>query len=146
MLVKEIMTSAPTCCSPETRLDIVAKMMSNHDCGAIPVCDGDRLAGVITDRDIVCRAVAKGMTPVAIAASAIMSRPVYTVHADDRIESALIIMKTRHVRRLPVVDATGSIAGIVSQTDIAARLPDLEVASVVRHVSRKKGTGVIASV
>ena len=138
MLVKEIMTMAPTCCSPETRLDIVARMMSNHDCGAIPVCDGDRLAGVITDRDIVVRAVAKGMTPVAVAASEIMSRPVYTVREDEDAEVALATMRKWQIRRLPVVDDTGSLCGIVTEADVAAHLPDLEVANVVRHVLRKR--------
>lgn len=138
MLVKEIMTTAPTCCSPETRLDIVARMMLNHDCGAIPVCDGDRLAGVITDRDIVVRAVAKGMTPVAVAASEVMSRPVYTVREDEDVDVALATMQKWQIRRLPVVDDNGALAGIITEADIAAHLPDLEVANVVRHVSRKR--------
>ena len=144
MLVNEIMTMAPTCCTPETRLDVVAKMMLNHDCGAIPVCDGDRLAGVITDRDIVLRAVARGMTPAAVAASEVMSRPVYTVREDEAVAVALATMQKRQIRRLPVVDDTGGLAGMISEADIAARLPDLEVANVVRHVSRKRIPTVVA--
>lgn len=118
MLVKEMMTSNPTCCTPETRLDIVAKMMLNHGCGAIPVCDGGRLAGMITDRDIVVRAVAKGMTPCAIAAADVMSKPVYTVRADQPIGAALAIMRERQVRRLPVVDDNGCLAGIVNEREL----------------------------
>jgi CBS domain-containing protein len=134
MLVKEIMTMAPTCCAPETRLDIVAKMMLNHNCGVIPVCDGHRLVGVITDRDIVCRAVAKGMTPLAIAAGEVMSKPVYTVREDENIEAALATMQKRRVRRLPVVEETGDMTGIITQSDIAGHVPDLELANLVRHI------------
>ncbi len=138
MLVKDIMTTRPTCCTPETRLDVVAKMMLNHDCGAIPVCDGDRLAGMITDRDIVVRAVAKGMTPVAIAAADIMSRPVYTVREDETAEAALATMQKRRVRRLAVVDDMGALAGILAEADIARNLPDLEVAAALRNIVRKE--------
>lgn len=138
MLVRDIMTHAPSCCAPETRLDVVAKMMLNRDCGSIPVCNGDRVVGVITDRDITCRAVAKGMTPMAVSAADIMSKPVYTVREEDNIEVALSTMRKRHVRRLPVVDEHGSITGMVTGTDIAARLPDLEIADLVRQFAKSR--------
>ena len=60
MQIKEIMTKAPTCCTPETTVDKIGRLMLEHDCGQIPVCDGTKLVGVITDRDIACRGLAKG--------------------------------------------------------------------------------------
>jgi CBS-domain-containing membrane protein len=135
MLVRDVMTEDPTCCSPYTKLDIVAKMMLNHDCGAIPVWDGDRIVGIVTDRDIVCRVVAKGITPLAISARDVMTRPVYTIGTDERIDTALAIMGSRRVRRLPVVGEKGVVIGVVSLSDIAARLPDSDVADLLRHVS-----------
>ncbi len=140
MLVREIMTPAPSCCTPETRLDVVAKMMLNHNCGAIPVCDGGRVVGLITDRDITCRAVAKGMTPMAVSAAQIMSRPAYTVRENEEVQAALTIMRQRRIRRLPVVYENGLIAGIVTETDIATHLPPLEIANLVRHVANRRAT------
>jgi CBS domain-containing protein len=135
MLVRDVMTEDPTCCSPYTKLDIVAKMMLNHDCGAIPVWDGDRVVGIITDRDIVCRVVAKGMTPIAISARDAMSKPPYTIGPDEKIETALAVMGSHQVRRLPVVGEKGVVIGVVSLSDIAVHLPDSDVADLLRHVS-----------
>ena len=139
MLVREVMTREPTCCNPHTKVDVVARIMLNHDCGAVPVCEGERVTGMITDRDIACRVVAKGITPVAASARDVMSKPAYTIGESDSIERALSVMGTRQIRRLPVVDSKGTIVGIVSVADIAAHLPDAEVADLVRHVSRKSG-------
>jgi CBS domain-containing protein len=79
MKVKDIMSTDPACCSPETKLQDVAKLMVEHDCGEIPVCDGaGRTVGVVTDRDIVCRMVAKGLDPTGRPARECMSSPVIT--------------------------------------------------------------------
>jgi len=64
MLVRDVMTTSPTCCMPDDTLDRVAALMLERDCGAIPVCDGSQLVGMITDRDITCRVVAAGKIPV----------------------------------------------------------------------------------
>ncbi|HSP16592.1 MAG TPA: CBS domain-containing protein [Thermoanaerobaculia bacterium] len=145
MLVRDIMTKDPTCCTPYTKLDVVAKMMLNHDCGAIPVWDGDQVVGVITDRDIVCRIVAKSMTPVAMAARDAMTKPAYTIGQDEKIEAAGVIMGKRQLRRLPVVDEKGAVVGIVSLCDLAAHLPDTDAADLFRHVSRKTGVATNAA-
>ena len=89
-IAREIMTSAPQCCSPETTLNEVANLMVQADCGEIPVVDGsNRLIGVITDRDIVCRAVAKGKNPSAMTASECMSEPVVCVSEDTSIDDVM---------------------------------------------------------
>ena len=86
MTAREIMTSAPQCCAGETLLDDVANLMVEADCGEIPVVDAtNRLIGVITDRDIVCRVVAKGKNPTAVTASECMTEPVVCVCFDDGV-------------------------------------------------------------
>ena len=137
MLIKDVMTASPTCCKPTDKLDSVAKLMLDHDCGEIPVCDGTRLAGVITDRDIVCRAVALGKTPATVPVSDVMTSDVYTIGQNAELEDALELMETKLVRRLPVVDLSGQIVGIVSEADLVAKAPILKVARTIRSVSKK---------
>lgn len=137
MLIKDVMTASPTCCKPTDRLDGVARLMLDSDCGEIPVCDETKLVGVITDRDITCRAVALGKTPAAVPASDVMTRDVFTIGEDDKVEKALELMETKLVRRLPVVDFGGRIVGIVSQADLVAKAPMLKVARTIRSVSKK---------
>ncbi len=137
MYIKDVMTTAPTCCQPTDTLDVVAKLMFEHDCGEIPVCDGTRLVGVITDRDITTRAVAVGKTPMAVPASEIMTRNVFTIREDAKLEAALDLMDQKLVRRLPVVDDQGAIVGIISQADLVAKLPTLRVVRALKSVSRK---------
>ena len=137
MLIKDVMTASPACCKPADRIDAVAKMMVDRDCGEIPVCDGKRLVGVITDRDIACRVVAAGKTPAAIPASEAMTRNVATIGQYDTVDEALELMDTELVRRLPVVDDAGTIIGIVSQADLIARSPTLKVARTMKSVAKK---------
>lgn len=137
MLIKDVMTANPACCKPADKLDSVAKLMVDHDCGEIPVCDGTKLVGVITDRDITCRTVARGESPMAIPVSDVMTRDVYTVAPEDKIDDALALMEEKLVRRLPVVDDSGRIVGIVSQADLVAKAPMLRVARTIRSVSKK---------
>jgi len=137
MLVKDVMTKAPTCCKPSDRLDSVAKLMLEHDCGEIPVCDGSKLIGVITDRDITCRAVAAGKTPIAVPASDVMTKTIYTVGADDTADAALELMEKYQIRRLPVVDSQGAIVGILSEADLATKVPGRKIARLMKAVSQK---------
>ncbi|MEY4092967.1 MAG: hypothetical protein RLZZ53_166 [Acidobacteriota bacterium] len=135
-LAKDIMTAAPQCCSRDTTLNDVAKLMVEADCGEIPVTDGNRLVGVITDRDIVCRAVANGKNPSAVTAAECMSEPVITVNEDATLEDVLAIMEGKQIRRVPVVDATGRCCGIISQADVALTARAGDVGELVREVSK----------
>ena len=137
MLVKEVMTRTPVVCRPEDRIDYVARLMLEHDCGEIPVCDDDRLLGVITDRDITTRVVAAGKTPAAIAAADAMTPGVFTISESATLGAALDAMENRLVRRLPVVDVNDRLVGIVSQADLIARAPAPQVARTLRNVARK---------
>jgi CBS domain-containing protein len=135
MLVKDVMTPSPICCAPADNLDAVAKQMREHDCGAIPVCDGAKLVGMITDRDITIRAVATGRTPHAIPVREVMTKKVFTVRPDDDVELAVDTMKGKLVRRLPVVNEKGEIVGIVAPSDLAPTLASHNVADFLLAVS-----------
>src|SRR5207253_4159233 len=122
------MTPDPTCCSPEMTLDEVAQLMIERDCGQLPVVNHeDHPIGVITDRDIVCRAVAAGKNPIGHTAESCMTTPVVTVRSDTPIEQVICTMEEHRIRRVPVVDESGCCAGIISQADIAWTEPAREV-------------------
>jgi len=136
-LARDVMTRDPACCSHTTTLDEVARMMVQNDCGEIPVVDSsDRPIGVITDRDIVVRAVAEGKNPTGHTVESVMTRPVVTVRADAPIEEVVATMERHRIRRVPVVDDGGCCAGIIAQADIAAEAAPQKAAELVREVSR----------
>jgi CBS domain-containing protein len=134
--VRDIMTNDPVCCRLDTPLKEVAEMMVTSDCGEIPVCDERRKPiGVVTDRDIVCRILAKGRDLLQATAADCMSRPVTTCTPDTRIEDCAHIMERHQVRRVPVVDKTGALCGIVAQSDIARKGSRPIAAELVEQVS-----------
>lgn len=139
MQVKEIMAKDVACCTPSTQLRDVAQMMVDCDCGAIPVVesnDSRRPVGVVTDRDICCRAVAKGKNPLEMNASDVMSKNVKTVKPDTDLEECCNVMEHEQIRRIFVVDKDGACCGVVAQADIALHGPEHEVAETVRDVSK----------
>ncbi|MGI8733840.1 MAG: CBS domain-containing protein [Pyrinomonadaceae bacterium] len=138
MQVREVMTADPACCISETALQEVAQMMVDHDCGEIPVVesrDTKLPIGVITDRDIVCRTVARGINPLDLTVADCMSKPCVTVTPEMSVEECGRIMEENKIRRVPVVDADGSCCGIVALADIALRSRPGVVAEVVKEVS-----------
>lgn len=136
MTVDQIMTTSVACCRPETSLNQVARMMVEHDCGEIPVTDeNNRLVGVITDRDICCRAVAHDCNPCEMMANDIMSTPVVSATPEMSAEECANLMERNMIRRIPVVDENGCCCGIVSQADFANKTDGL-VDELVREVSQ----------
>jgi CBS domain-containing protein len=139
-LARDVMTPDPACCTPNTSLDEVAKLMAQNDCGEIPVVDPtDQIIGVVTDRDIVCRVVAAGKNPMAYTAETCMSGPVVTVRDNMPLDDVVATMEKHQIRRVPVVDARESCIGIISQADISWTGGPREVAKLVREVSRDTG-------
>lgn len=137
MQVREIMTKNPACCEPETKLEDVAKLMADHDCGEIPVLDEEsRPVGVLTDRDIACRAIARGKDPKQTSACDVMSSPVVTAAPEASVEDCCAQMEQNQIRRVPVVDESGKCCGMISQADIVEAGSEHETAELVRHVSR----------
>ena len=137
MKVKEIMTAVPAICGPDTPLEEVARTMVGRDCGSIPVVNrhDNGVAGIITDRDIVVRAVAEGHNPLSLTASACMTTPVYTIREDASLEDCTDLMESKKVRRVPVVSASGALVGIVAQADVARNASRKEAGELVRDVS-----------
>jgi len=139
MQVKDVMTPDPACCTPDTPLDQVARLMVDHDCGAIPVVeDPESLSpvGVVTDRDIATRAVAQGLNPFDTPARDCMTTMVVSVKPDDDVRVCCEKLEQHQVRRAVVVDARGGCCGIVSQADIARMMPEHETAELVKTVSQ----------
>jgi CBS domain-containing protein len=113
------------------------------DCGEIPVIENHgqkRVAGVVTDRDIVCRAVAEGKNPLTLTASSVMSSPAITVTADKDVAEVVKLMEERQIRRVPVVDRSGALVGMVSQADVARHHSKSETGELVREVSEPAGS------
>jgi CBS domain-containing protein len=96
----------------------------------------NRLIGVITDRDIVCRVVAKGKNPSAVTAAECMSEPVVVVNEETKLEDVLAVMEENQIRRVPVVDGSGCCCGIISQADVALCAHENKVGELVREVSK----------
>jgi CBS domain-containing protein len=136
----DVMTRYPTCCTPDTPLDRVATLMVLQDCGEIPIVENEHSRvpiAVVTDRDIVCRILARGKNPLEYTAEACMSQPVVTVSEEMPVDDVLATMERHQIRRVPVVNARGQCVGVISQADIAWRGSKKEVAELVREVSRE---------
>lgn len=137
---RDIMTPDPACCSPNATLDQVAKMMVLNNCGEIPVMDtSNKLVGVVTDRDIVCRVIAEGKNPAGYPVDSCMTTQVVTVQADAPLDTVISTMEQHQIRRLPVVDEAGCCAGIISQADVAALGPPPKTAELLSEISRDTG-------
>jgi CBS domain-containing protein len=138
MQVREVMTAHPGCCTPDSPLPEVARLMVDHDCGEIPVVESETNkvpVGVITDRDIVCRTVAKDRNPLDLTAGDCMTQPAVTVTPDTSVEDCCKIMEEKRIRRVPVVDNSGACCGIVALADIARETAKSVAGNVVKEVS-----------
>ena len=134
--VSEVMTDRPRGVSPETPLSQAAELMDSEDVGALPVLEGEHLAGMITDRDIVVRAVAKGKDPRGMPVREIATKDVVSVSPDDSLSEALRLMATHQVRRLPVVDEDNRLVGVLAQADVALEAKEKSVGEMVEEISK----------
>jgi CBS domain-containing protein len=140
MRALQIMTPSPAVCTPETNLQAVAELMVEFDCGEIPVVRSRESmipVGVVTDRDITCRAVAQGRNPLEMTAAECMSSPVVTVDTHDKVEECCQVLEDQQLRRVLVVDRAGRLCGIIAQADIAEFGRPEQTAEVVREVSQR---------
>ena len=135
--VADVMTQRPRAVSPQTTLNEVAKVMESDDVGAVPIVDGDRLVGIVTDRDIVIRAIAKGKDPGGMPASEVSSRELVSVHPDDDLSDALELMAQHQVRRIAVTAEDERLVGVVSQADVAREGKDKDTGQIVEAISRE---------
>ena len=123
--VKDVMTTTVVYLPSETTIAEVARTMREQDIGDVVVADGPSLAGMVTDRDLVVRAVAEGSDPNATTVGEVMTRDLVTVRPEDTIQQAALLMRDRAVRRLLVCDDDQGLVGVVSIGDLAERIdPD----------------------
>lgn len=134
--VREVMTDRPRCVTPDTPLNQVAELMEAENVGSIPILEGEQVTGVITDRDIVVRAVAKGKDPRGMPVREIASGDLVTVNEGHDLSDALELMTAHQVRRLPVVDEENRLVGIVSQADVAMQAKEKDVGEMLQGISQ----------
>jgi CBS domain-containing protein len=139
---REIMTPDVRWLDKDATVAEAAKRFADEDFGALPVCDGEgRLCGVVTDRDLVVRALAEGLDPATMTVAQVIDEvEVITIGADDPVEEAIRTMKDNAVRRLPVIDGH-DLVGMVSQADIARTMPDARVGDLVGAISEAPSNG-----
>lgn len=138
MLVSEIMSVDPACCDQQDTLQRAAELMRSRNCGELPIVNSQEfLVGVITDRDICCRAVADGCTPDR-KVHEFMSAPAQTLRQDATVEECCEIMERHQVRRVPVVDAAGRCCGIVSLADIARSGEESRIGELMREIANPR--------
>jgi len=118
MKLNEIMTKNVQTARRDTKLTAAAKIMSDVNCGALPVVDGEKVVGVVTDRDIVLRAVARAMDTNVLTCGDCMTADAITVSPDMDAHEAASLMASKQIRRLPVVE-NGKLVGIVALGDLA---------------------------
>jgi CBS domain-containing protein len=138
MQVKDFMTTDPACCTADTPLPEIARMMVDNDCGEIPVVEDKTLnkpIGVVTDRDIVCRIIAKNINPLDRFAADCMTHPAITATPEMSLEECCRIMEEELIRRVPVIDDRGSLIGIVALADVARQRKKNLTGEVVKEVS-----------
>jgi CBS domain-containing protein len=117
--IKDVMTPDPVCVDPHDSAADAARRMRDVDSGAILVAEGGHLKGLLTDRDIVVRAVAEGRDPAQVEVQEICSSDIQALRPDDDIDRAVTLMRERHIRRIPVVEEGDHPVGIVSIGDLA---------------------------
>lgn len=121
MKVSEIMTRNAEWVGPETTIWDVAQKMRDEKIGSLPVGENDRLIGMVTDRDIVCRAVAEGLDPSKTTARQVMSETITYCFEDQEADDAAHVMEQKHIRRLAVLNRDKRLVGILSVDDLATR-------------------------
>jgi CBS domain-containing protein len=126
--VKEIMTRKVEVISPKTSVAEAAEIMKAHDVGVLPVCDGDKLVGMLTDRDIIVRTTADGFHPETVQAGEVMTGDVVYGFEDQEISEASRIMEEKQIRRLPIVNRSKRLVGMLSLGDIAVGTGNKELA------------------
>ncbi len=136
MKVSEIMTREPSTLRPASTIGEAATIMRQDDCGSVPIVEGGRLVGIITDRDIVLRVLAGGRDPKTTHVSDAMTADPVTVGPDTTVDEARKVMAERQVRRLPVVEG-GRLVGLVVIGQVARRDNAKDVGETLKEVSEK---------
>jgi CBS domain-containing protein len=135
MKVRDIMHQGATCVEPSTPVREIAKRMRDTDVGAIPVKANGQLVGIVTDRDITCRALGNGGSIADMTAKDVMTRDVVCCSPDDDVQVAIEVMEAKQIRRLPVTDSHKAMIGMLSLGDISHKVSKELSGQVLRAVS-----------
>ncbi len=132
--IREVMTPNPTTVEPATTAGEAARTMKSEDVGSLPIVDGERLVGVVTDRDLTIRVLAEGKGADTTVGE-IASKDVVTVDAGQSLDEAARLMAEHQIRRLPVTEEDGKLVGILAQADVAQTGHDSMTGEVVQQIS-----------
>ncbi|WNG35071.1 CBS domain-containing protein [Archangium violaceum] len=133
--IRDVMTRGVEVIDPNATLKQAAEMMQRFNVGPLPVCAGDKLMGLVTDRDLVVRGIAMGHDPDTSKVSSVMSEDVECIHPDASLEEAAELMKDRQIRRLLVVDDDKNLMGILSLGDLSHEASDTTAAQTLEQIS-----------
>ena len=133
--VQDVMTADPVTISRSNSVVDAARLMESADVGSVPVVDGGTPVGIVTDRDIAIRVVAKGKDPTATQVGEIATDQPYYVEPDQDLDEALELMAYRKVRRLPVVE-DGQLVGMLAQADVVHEVKEKKAAHVIEEISQ----------
>lgn len=134
--IRDVMTPNPECVSEQDSIRDAARIMKNQDTGVVPVVDGKRIIGMITDRDIVVRGIAEGKDVSSVRVNELMTKHVRSVRETATVNEALDLMSGAEIRRVPVVNDRDEIVGIVALGDIARETnADGKVGKTVENIS-----------
>ncbi|WP_067688176.1 CBS domain-containing protein [Nocardia jejuensis] len=137
MKARDIMHHTAECVPADETLDRAAQMMRNMDVGALPICNNDRLIGMLTDRDIVIRCVAEGHDPSRVRAGDLAQGSLMWVDADMDVTEVLAMMEQNQIKRVPVIDVAAGkrLVGMICESDLAKNVSDQQLAEFVAAVS-----------
>jgi len=134
--IRDIMTREVESAQPDMTIRDAAQMMKSRDIGSLPVCEGRKVVGVVTDRDITIRGVADGRDPVSTRVGEVMSRQVFSVKEDARLAEAERLMHDQQLRRLPVVNGEGDLVGYLALAKVARTESTEQAGKVIKGVSQ----------
>jgi len=135
MKLSDIMTTSVEIIPPDCLLQEAARKMGELDVGALPICDGDKIQGIVTDRDIVIRAIGKGMDVSQTPVIKIISSPIVYVFEDATPEEAVRLMEVKQIRRLVVLNHDKKLVGIVTLGDIAVKTSEMLAGEALEKIS-----------
>ena len=128
MQVKDVMTRGAEVVRPDATLQEAANKMKSLDIGPLPVCDGDKIIGMLTDRDITVRATAEGLDPKQTRVREVMSKELITCLEDQDVKEAAELMQSNQIRRVPILNKDKRLVGMLSLGDLAHRTQDSKLA------------------
>ena len=146
MKARDIMTENPACITPETSARQAARLMEDHDIGSLPVVESEgnrRLVGMVTDRDLALRVLGRGESPD-VQVREVMSATVHSCRAEDSLDEVENAMAKNQVRRIPIVDESNRVLGMVAQADLARERKAVgaqDLGKVLEKISEPAGVG-----